>query len=150
MTRDGMGLCGMDGHLWGAKHWRHVSRSLPVSAISTPICLSVIVNGVLFWLGCSHLSSAISIALAYVGIGACFAMQRARDGDHKKRDATHPAPAVGRARQTPPWGNTAADGPYGELNPRAARNSAIDIARQCRPGCLHQHRPDRPPHPFLL
>jgi len=71
----------MDGHLWAeAKPWRHVSHSLPETALVPRNC-EFIVNEVLFWLGCYYLSNAISIALAYVIIGACNTMKRKRNGN---------------------------------------------------------------------
>jgi len=72
----------MDGHLWAeAKPWRHVSHSLPETALVPRNC-EFIVNEVLFWCRCYCLSNAISIALAYVIIGACNTMKHERNGNH--------------------------------------------------------------------
>ena len=46
--------------------------------------MSLIINGVLFWLRLVLFRCAISIALAYPMLGVCYAMNRERNGSHPK------------------------------------------------------------------
>ena len=69
-------------HTTGA-HTPHRSyRASSTGAIRPGLSLvtrNCFVAAVLFWDG--HVRSAISIALAYVGFGACITMKRERNGD---------------------------------------------------------------------